>query len=105
MKTRPGEGEIPERDQLAILNRLGDGPLDCFTENDEKESGLIWFSQRRIKTMCLSCPPESCLSAGPVTLATELSLSRGREGENEPARVWRNHLDDTELLAVPGWRL
>lgn len=44
-------GGNPRRDRLAVLNRLGAGG-GCslsFLVNDEKESGLIWFSQRRIK--------------------------------------------------------
>lgn len=44
------EGGNPRRDRLAVLNRLGAGGCSLsFLVNDEKESGLIWFSQRRIK--------------------------------------------------------
>lgn len=52
----PRGKDLPGPNQLAVLNRL---IRLSFPENDEKESGSIWFGQRRRRNTCSPCPPES----------------------------------------------
>lgn len=46
---KPGRREIPVAIVLLSRTDWGVGCSLSFLVNDEKESGLIWFSQRRIK--------------------------------------------------------